>query len=100
MRRAEAIDRLRKHRAEFVRLGVARMQLFGSIARDEADENSDVDVIVDTEDGQAFGLFKLANIADELERVLGRKADVFSRRGLDYAPKFHGKIGSELIDVF
>lgn len=100
MRRADVIDRLRKHRAEFIKLGVARMQLFGSVARDEADEGSDVDVIVDTEDGEAFGLFKLANIADELERVLGRKADVFSRRGLDYAPRFHTRIGPELIDVF
>lgn len=100
MRRDEAIQRLRQHRAEFARLGVAHMRLFGSIARDQADEDSDVDVIVEPPEGAPMSLFKLMSISDELERILGRSVDVFPQAGLDHAKKFHARVAPELIDVF
>ena len=48
MRRDEALQCLKAHKAEIVsRYGVKRLALFGSTARDEAREDSDVDVLVD-----------------------------------------------------
>ncbi|MDP2431187.1 MAG: nucleotidyltransferase family protein [Pseudomonadota bacterium] len=48
MRRDQAITLLQAHKAEIVsRFGVKRLALFGSTARDEAREDSDVDVLVD-----------------------------------------------------
>ena len=82
MTRKDAISRLLRHRRDLVKLGIAHVSLFGSVARDAADELSDVDVIVDTEDGQAPGLFALSRINTQLEKILGRRVDVISRRGL------------------
>jgi hypothetical protein len=100
MRRTEVLDRLRKHRAEFTRLGVAHMRLFGSVARDQADEQSDVDVIVEAPEGAPMSLFDLMGISDELERILGRSVDVFSQAGVNHAKKFHARVAPDLVDVF
>jgi predicted nucleotidyltransferase len=49
MKRDEAISRLRQHEADLKRLGVLRLYLFGSTVRDEAREDSDVDLFFDYE---------------------------------------------------
>lgn len=100
MRCAEAIHRLQKHRDELAALGVSHLALFGSVARDEAGDLSDIDVIVDTADGRAPGLFALARIKDSVERILDRSVDVISRRGLDHAKRLKDKIAGEIVDVF
>ncbi len=100
MHKTDALNLLRQHRDELSRLGVAHLSLYGSVARDQANEQSDIDVIVDTPDGQAAGLFLLARISDELERILGRPVDVVSRRGLDHAKALKRRIASDLVDVF
>ena len=47
MRRDEVMRGLRNWRAELQRLGVERLYMFGSTARDEAREDSDVDLFFD-----------------------------------------------------
>ena len=49
MNRSSAIEQLRGHRAELRRLGVSGLYLFGSVARDEARPDSDVDLCVVTD---------------------------------------------------
>ena len=100
MRRADAISRLKEHRDDLVALGAAHVALFGSVARDGADEMSDVDVVVDTADGRAPGLFKLSRINDQLQRILGRPVDVISRRGLEHAKSMKRRVAAEIVDVF
>lgn len=100
MNRQEIIERIRQHRPTLAAMGVARLSLFGSTARDAMHASSDVDVIVDTEHGEAFGLLKLVRISRTLEEALGRKIDVFSRCGLNNAPKMKERISRDLIDVF
>ena len=56
-----AIGLLRKHRAEFESLGVETLFLFGSTARDEAGETSDVDLFFD----HAHGAMSLFTLMDE-----------------------------------
>jgi hypothetical protein len=51
MKREAAIANLRAHEAELKRLGVIRLFLFGSTARDQAREESDVDLFFDFEKG-------------------------------------------------
>ena len=46
MRRAEALRIIREHEAELRAMGVESVELFGSVARDEAGPDSDVDVLV------------------------------------------------------
>ncbi len=78
MERTEAIVRLREHEAELKRLGVLHLYLFGSTARGDAREDSDVDLFFDYEKGK-FGLFDLMDVQEQASRILGRKADVMTR---------------------
>ncbi len=55
MKRDAAISLLRLHEADLRKLGVEGLDLFGSTARDEAGEKSDVDLFFDYRKGQ-FGL--------------------------------------------
>ena len=46
MKRDEAISRLQQHEAELKRLGVEHLYMFGSTARDESGDDSDVDLFL------------------------------------------------------
>jgi predicted nucleotidyltransferase len=56
MRRAEIIDKLKAVEPRLRAHGVAALYLFGSYARDEAREDSDIDVFVDKTPGRRFGV--------------------------------------------
>ena len=78
MKRGEVIAKLKQHEADLRRLGVEHLYLFGSTARDEAREDSDVDLFFDYERGK-LGLFELMDVKEETTRILGRKADIMTR---------------------
>ena len=79
MRRDEALARLRAHEADFKRLGVEALFLFGSTARVEAREELDVDLFFDHERG-AIGLYELMDIQERAAEILGVDVDVSTRR--------------------
>ena len=81
MTRDEAIGRLQRHETELRRLGVERLFLFGSTARGEARENSDVDLFFDYEKGK-LGLFELMDVKAFAADILGVKADITTRDSL------------------
>ena len=54
--------------------------MFGSVARGEADEESDVDILVDLEPNRS--LIDLGALLVDLEAELGRKVDVITEAGL------------------
>ena len=58
------------------RYRVRKLALFGSVLRDDFTPNSDVDVLVEFEDGAQIGLFGFARMEAELSRLLGRKVDL------------------------
>jgi predicted nucleotidyltransferase len=71
---------LRQHKPELLRkYPISRLGVFGSYARQEATEKSDIDIIV--EFSAPMGLNFVA-MADEIEALLGVKTDVVSRRGI------------------
>jgi uncharacterized protein len=84
MRREESMRRLRDRRAELERLGVERLYMFGSTARDEAREDSDVDLFFDYPRGK-FGLYELLEVKDLAMSVLGQKTDIITRDSLHKA---------------
>ena len=63
MERSEVIAKLKEHEAELTRLGVEHLYLFGSTTRDEAGEDSDVDLFVDQTEG-CLGLFALMEVKE------------------------------------
>ena len=78
VQRAEAIARLREHEAELKRLGVQHLYIFGSTARNEARDGSDVDLFFDYEKGR-LGLFELIDVKDAAAKILGCKANIMTR---------------------
>ncbi len=61
--------------------GTAReVRVFGSVARGEADRESDIDFLVELETGRS--LLDLGGLQMELESLLGRRVDVVTERGL------------------
>ena len=59
--------------------GINYMGMFGSMARGEAKEESDVDLLVKFDDESKLGLFELDQIQRELERKFGRKVDLVTK---------------------
>src|ERR1700684_816632 len=77
----DAIARLKAHEAELKQLGVQHLYLFGSTARGEARDDSDVDLFFDHEKGK-LRLFGLLDVKERASEILGRKADIMTRDSL------------------
>jgi len=70
MRRDEVIEILQRHRDEFEqRYGVKSLALFGSVARDDAKEVSDIDLLVEF-DGRPISLFHLGGLHQRISEIL------------------------------
>ncbi len=71
-------------RAEILRVcaehGARNVRVFGSAARGEATEDSDIDLLVELEPGRS--LLDLSGLVADLEALLGRKVDVVTEDGL------------------
>jgi uncharacterized protein len=75
---------LRARREEILRVAAQRgahhIRVFGSVARGDADERSDVDFLVDLEQGRS--LLDLGGLLMDLRELLGRRIDIMTERGL------------------
>ena len=60
--------------------GATSVRVFGSVARGEADAESDIDFLVELEEGRS--LFDLGGLLMDLQELLGRKVDVVTPKGL------------------
>jgi len=61
---------------------IIEFSLFGSVLRDDFNEQSDIDVLVVFADGAEIGLFEIAQIKVELENLYGRSVDVIEKASL------------------
>jgi uncharacterized protein len=55
---------------------IAKFSLFGSVLREDFGPESDVDVLVEFEEGHTPGFFGLARMEEELSELFGRKVDL------------------------
>ncbi|MEK7990915.1 MAG: nucleotidyltransferase family protein [Thiotrichaceae bacterium] len=93
--RTEILNQLEQHRAEIVqRFKVKYLALFGSAARDELRENSDIDVLV-TFDSPTFSVY--LELKRYLEDLLHRKIDLVTETGLK--PRARIAVQKDLIRV-
>lgn len=58
------------------RYGATNTRLFGSVARGDANGRSDLDLLVDLLPAEGNELLRVAGIAEELSKILGRRVDV------------------------
>lgn len=92
--RANAIDTLTRHRDEIAELGVAAIGLIGSVARDEAQDASDLDVVIDLPPEHQT-LREYFAIIDYLEAQFGRHVDVLMLDTL--RPRFRRAIERDIV---
>lgn len=94
-----AAEALKRHRSEVLRLaaayGATDVRVFGSVARGEADESSDIDLVVRMSPGRS--LFDLGGLLMDLQDLLGRRVDVVTERGL--RPRMREQVLREAIPV-
>lgn len=80
MKRAEVLAILESHRESLQKLGVKSLELFGSVARDDAHPDSDVDFLVEITIKAT--LFDLFSVQHYLEDILGCKVDLGTKSAL------------------
>lgn len=96
MKREQILRAIEAHRHEFQAHGVKSIALFGSAARDETTDTSDVDLLVEFE--RPTGLLGLIGLKRRLEEVLQvEKVDLLTRDGLH--PALKDRILAEAIHV-
>jgi uncharacterized protein len=88
----QILDVLRAHAAELQRLGVRRLGLFGSAARGEATEASDLDFLVEFDRKTFDGYMELKEL---LERLFRRRVDLVIAEAVK--PQLRGRIFQEAI---
>jgi uncharacterized protein len=98
MKKAEAILRLKTFERRLRERGIEALYLFGSTARDEADEASDLDLLYEYDPSRQFNLFDQAGAMLELSDGLGTKVDLISRAGL--RTRLRARIEGEMVRVF
>ncbi len=98
MTRNEAIERLMQNEDAIRALGATSLYLFGSVARDEAGGESDVDLFIDYDPASRFNAFDLIGIKLLLEEELHTPVDITTRDGLH--PRLKSRIEDTATQVF
>ncbi len=91
-------EQLRNLKHALAARGVTGLSVFGSRARGDAHEDSDLDIIIDYDPKSRFSLIDLAAVARIVEEKTGLKADVMTRPGLH--PILKDDIEASSIKVF
>ena len=93
MNRNEIIQRLSEHRYDLDGFGVKSVAIFGSVAREEATPESDIDILVDF--SRTGGLFEFIRLKNYLEELLEHPVDLVTSDALK--PQLRQKILQEAI---
>lgn len=94
--KAQILDILKDKKAELLnRYPISELGIFGSYARGDFDENSDIDILVDFS-GRITG-FEFIRLAHEFESLFDSKIDLVSRGGIK--PQYLSYVEKSLIHV-
>ncbi len=85
MNREQVIATLRAHEGELRARGVMHAALFGSVARNESGETSDIDIMIELEPDAPIGVFEYVGITQYLADLFPSRVDVANRGSLKAA---------------
>jgi predicted nucleotidyltransferase len=95
----ESITLLKNKRKDILgiasKYGARNVRIFGSLARGEAGEDSDIDFLVDLEPGRS--LFDLGGLLMDLQNLLAQKVDVVTEKGL--RPRIRDRVLKEALPL-
>ncbi len=86
---------LHKHKSDLDQFAVKSLAVFGSVARGEATDRSDIDLLV--EFNQPIGLFEFIRLKYYLETLIGSKVDLVTPDALH--PALRDSILNEAVNV-
>jgi predicted nucleotidyltransferase len=98
MTREKIIDRIRSTAPALKAEGVTGLAIFGSRARGDARDDSDLDVLIDVDEKAKFSLLDLSSVALLLEDATGLSTQVEMRRSLH--PRIANRIADDVIEIF
>ena len=94
-----ARDTLKRHRTDVLKLaaqyGATDIRVFGSVARGDADDSSDIDLLVRMAPGRS--VFDIGGLLMDLQDLLGRRVDVVTERGL--RPRIREQVLREAVPI-
>jgi uncharacterized protein len=76
MDKSQVISKLREHRDELTAAGIVHLRVFGSVAREEANESSDVDFIAEFDNEKKLTLLDMVGLESRLSELLQVKVDL------------------------
>ena len=91
----QIIKRIQAHRARLAELGVTSLSLFGSVARGDATETSDIDLLVSFDGRATFDRFMDLKLF--LGDLLGRRVDLVTEKAL--REEIRAQVEQELLGV-
>ena len=98
MDRERIISKLREHEPELRSAGIVTLSLFGSVARGDANDRSDIDLMADFDKTKKLSLLGAVGLENKLSDILGLKADLSQREMLK--PNVLRRATREAIRVF
>jgi uncharacterized protein len=97
LNRQEIISVIKEQKELVRRFSIQNIYIFGSAARDQATDSSDVDLLVEFAENARVSLFQFARLRRELSRVLNGKVDLVTPDALH--EKLKEKILREAVHV-
>ena len=98
MRRAKIIRTIRAQESALRAEGVEHLALFGSRARGDSHDDSDLDVLIDVVPGLRFSLLHLSGVGLLIEDATGLKSQIVMRRSIP--ADFAARIADDIVPVF
>jgi predicted nucleotidyltransferase len=98
MNQDQVFAKLRDHEPELRAAGIVRLSLFGSMARNEAGPESDIDLLAAFDDTQSLSLLDIIGIEIQLTDLLGQQVDLIEEGTLK--PRVQANVSREAIRAF
>ncbi len=96
--RERIVARLRELAPRLRARGITHLSLFGSLARGEAEPESDIDLLIEVDRESRFSLFDVVDLQDELGAIFGRPTHFAFASAM--RPWLRAKILEEAIAIF
>jgi predicted nucleotidyltransferase len=98
MKRSIALEKLKPMETALRAQGISALYLFGSVARDVARDDSDIDLLFEVLPQRRFSLFDQAGLQVDLSEALQTHVDFVPRMAL--RPRMRERVEAEMVRVF